>query len=82
LEAPTEAVDRARHAIDPRGVQRSYAGPCDKCGADLLVDQEAIQSACRKCGELHDVEKRRQRLLAEVEGCVATAAETKRILKC
>lgn len=78
-----DPVTKARWLID-RPADRWYAGPCNalvvadgeirECGAELYARSDHGTVTCRACDALHDVDARRDWLLAAAEDQLANAA--------
>lgn len=62
----TDAVERARRAVDLPPPARLYCGPCPDCGADLYARPDRVTVGCRECESRHDVESLRAALLDAV----------------
>lgn len=79
------AVAAAHRAID-RPPGRMYIGPCGdvlngvECDADIYITLGQAEACCPVCGATHEVERRRDRLQAQVRGILGTAAELARLL--
>jgi hypothetical protein len=75
LDEIDHAVDAAIRAVD-RPRSRVYAGPCpvDDCGQDLYARPASAHATCTGCGTQHDVQARREWMLAAVEDVVDTAS--------
>jgi len=82
----TDATHRGRLAVDaPR--QRVYAGPCWakdprtglECLEHLYARPGAAHVACRACGTVHDVEKRKEAMRASLHGMLMTTWEIARL---
>lgn len=70
----------ARRATD-RPPVRIYAGRCGYlgCDEDLMAKPGRDTVRCRRCGTIHDVGARRDRMLAELDSMLLTASEIARI---
>lgn len=72
-------VEHAEKVID-RPLDRTYAGPCDRCGHDLYVEHGRADVICYDCGLSYDLGARREWLLHVVHDRLATAVEIARAL--
>lgn len=72
-------TQRAEYVID-RPPERSFAGPCDKCGRDLYATAGRASVTCTHCGLTYDLAVRRAWLLEVVDDRLATATEIARAL--
>jgi len=82
----TDVIHRGRQAVDaPR--QRVYAGPCWakhpqtglECLEHLYARPGATHVACRACGTIHDVEKRKEAMRDSLHGMLLTVGEIARL---
>lgn len=73
------ALQRAERVID-RPAERSYAGPCDRCGRDLYARKGKTSVSCVDCELTYDLSARRAWLLNLVDDRLATASEIARAL--
>jgi hypothetical protein len=79
VEEIAVVVEAASRTVDRPG-ERQYAGPCPACGEGLYAKTEAVQVACRGCGEVQRMGARRDFLLSELRGTLATASQAAHIL--
>lgn len=84
-EDVTRLFKRAWIIVD-RPVDRWYAGICSvetpagECDEDLYASRNKGNLTCRKCGHIHDIERRRELLLKHAEDHLATAYEAARAI--
>lgn len=77
VAAVVSAVDAGRRIID-NPPERWFAGPCAECGADLYAERRHGPVQCPECGQSHDIDEIRDRLLAEAEDRLASATDIAR----
>lgn len=73
-------VHRLVETVIDRPADRTYAGPCSACSADLYAAAGSLAVVCEPCGLEYDIEPRREYLLGVVEDQLATATELARAL--
>jgi hypothetical protein len=72
------AVVAACERVVDRPVPRSYAGPCDVCGADLYALPGRTELRCRRCRAGYDLAARRADLLRRAHDRLATSTDIAR----
>lgn len=73
-----DTIRRAHRAIDRRP-EMNYAGPCDRCGEDLLAPPRATHTTC-PCGATYNMTARRAWLLDRARDHNGTATEISQAL--
>lgn len=81
VEEIAAAVEAAGRVVD-RPAERQYAGPCPEpdCGEGLYAKPSAVVVTCWGCGTVHRMGERRDFLIAELRGTLATASQCAHIL--
>ncbi len=78
-EEIVDAVRRAESVVDRPG-ERTYAGPCGECGADVYAKLGAALVVCPGCQWECGIAERKEWLLGQLHDRLATASEIAHIV--